>query len=253
VADSDVTWSIWALNARRYFDLPLCGDQNSVDPPNSRFHLVLEGSLYLLRLPSERTGDFGHDTQALLIGCGSRPSNQSKRSTSISKAFCSPAFTALRNSCPSFLHIWIILELEVLPLERDGVVEEELRSVFENIWESIPGEVPMEGLETLVNMKAMLLARGFGEDGGQSGECIVGADSDARDGAIGEDENGSDGVDVLLDLSRNALLVELVLLKTASVGQPRRVEDANLGKRLRILTMFKNLALTTMPFLLVSS
>ena len=37
---------------------------------------------------------------------------------------------------------------------------------------------------------------------------------------------------MLLDLSRNALLVELVLLKTTGVGQPRRVEDANLGRRL---------------------
>jgi len=32
---------------------------------------------------------------------------------------------------PSFLHVWIVLELEVLPLEPDGVVEEELRSVSE--------------------------------------------------------------------------------------------------------------------------
>ena len=39
---------------------------------------------------------------------------------------------------PCFLHIWIILEREVLPLKREGVVEEELRSVFENTWESIP-------------------------------------------------------------------------------------------------------------------
>jgi len=35
---------------------------------------------------------------------------------------------------------------------------------------------------------------------------------------------------MLLDLSRNALLVELVLLKTTGVGQPRRVEDANLER-----------------------
>jgi hypothetical protein len=42
-----------------------------------------------------------------------------------------------------------------------------------------------------------------------------------------------------LNLSRNTLLVELVLLNTASVGQPRCVEDANLGKRLRIFTTFK--------------
>jgi hypothetical protein len=45
---------------------------------------------------------------------------------------------------------------------------------------------------------------------------------------------------VFLNLSGNALLVEFVLLNAASVGQPRRVEDPNLGKRLRISTTFKN-------------
>jgi hypothetical protein len=47
---------------------------------------------------------------------------------------------------------------------------------------------------------------------------------------MSKDENGSDGVNVLLNLSRNTLLVEFVLLDTASVGQSRRVEDPNLGK-----------------------
>ena len=47
---------------------------------------------------------------------------------------------------------------------------------------------------------------------------------------MSKDENGSDGVNVLLNLSCNTLFVELVLLDTASVGQSRRVEDANLGK-----------------------
>ena len=35
---------------------------------------------------------------------------------------------------------------------------------------------------------------------------MVGTDSDARKGAIREDENGSDGGGVRLDLSRNAFL-----------------------------------------------
>jgi len=43
--------------------------------------------------------------------------------------------------CPPRLHFWDIPEPEVLPLERDGVVEEELGGVFENIRESIRGEV----------------------------------------------------------------------------------------------------------------
>jgi hypothetical protein len=127
----------------------------------------------------------------------------------------------------------------VLLLQRGGVVEEELWSVFENIGESIPGEVPMKRACDIGEHEGNVVGQGFGKDGGESGKCIVRADSDAGDGAIGEDQNGSDRVDVLLDLSRNAPLVELVLLETASVGQPRRVENANLRKRLRLPTMFK--------------
>jgi hypothetical protein len=44
---------------------------------------------------------------------------------------------------------------------------------------------------------------------------------------------------VLLNLSNNTF-VESIMLNTASVRQPRRVEDANLGKRLCIPTTFKN-------------
>lgn len=57
-------------------------------------------------------------------------------------------------------------------------------------------------------------------------------DSYARDGAIDKDENGSNGIDMLLDLSRNTLLVKGILMRTSSVGKTRRVEDADLGKRL---------------------
>jgi len=56
---------------------------------------------------------------------------------------------------------------------------------------------------------------------------MASADSGTRDSAIGEDENGSDRVDMLLNLSGDTLLVQLVLLRTASVGKPRRVDDAN--------------------------
>ena len=121
-------------------------------------------------------------------------------------------------------------------MERDGVVEKELRSTFESIWNSISGEVPMEGARDIGEHERNVVGQGVGEDGRQSGECIVGADSDPRDGAIGEDKDRSDRVDVVLDLSRNTPLVELVLLNTASVGQPRRVEDADLGQRLCLLT-----------------
>ena len=45
---------------------------------------------------------------------------------------------------------------------------------------------------------------------------------------------------MLLNFSNDILLVELVLLNTAGVSQPRRVEDANLGKELNIRTRFKH-------------
>jgi hypothetical protein len=81
-------------------------------------------------------------------------------------------------------------------------------------------------------------------------EIFIFVTSGAWDGTVREHENRSDGVDVPLDLSRSAPLVELVLPKTASVGQPRRVEDAN--QRPPLLTTLKMLVLTTVPFLLVS-
>ena len=76
----------------------------------------------------------------------------------------------------------------------------------------------MEGAQDIGEHKGDVVGQGFREHGRQGGECIVGADSEARDGAISEDENSSDGVDVILDLSRNIPLVEFVLLQTVSVG-----------------------------------
>ena len=43
-----------------------------------------------------------------------------------------------------------------------------------------------------------------------------------------------------IDLIRDILFVELVLLDSTSVGQARRVEDADLGKRLRLHITFTN-------------
>ena len=54
-------------------------------------------------------------------------------------------FHCIAKTHPFFLHIWVIFQSKVFSLERDGVVEEELGSVRENIGDSIPGEVPMEG------------------------------------------------------------------------------------------------------------
>ena len=56
------------------------------------------------------------------------------------------------------------------------------------------------------------------------------ADSDPQGGTIGEDEDRSDGTHMFLDLGRNTLLVDLVLLEAMGVGRSRGVEDTNLGK-----------------------
>ena len=64
----------------------------------------------------------------------------------------------------SFLHIWITFEPKVLLLERDGVIEEELRSIFESIWDCIPREVPMEGAQVIDEGSSS--SQSIGEDGG---------------------------------------------------------------------------------------
>ena len=67
------------------------------------------------------------------------------------------------------------------------------------------------------------------EDGGCNGKSRVGTDIDARDCLIGQNENSSDGVDVLLDLIHNYLLVGLVLPSTGAVGQPSVSRMRTLG------------------------
>jgi hypothetical protein len=88
-------------------------------------------------------------------------------------------------------------------------------------------------------MKAVLLDNVLGRDVGQSGERVVHPDSDTRDGTVGEDENGSDGVDESSDLGFYPLPVGLVLLGIAGLGEPRCIEDANLEKKLHLLTRLK--------------
>ena len=45
---------------------------------------------------------------------------------------------------------------------------------------------------------------------------------------------------MLPDLSCNLLLLEFVLPNIASINQPGRIEDADLRKKLRVLTAFRN-------------
>ena len=109
-------------------------------------------------------------------------------------------------------------------------------SGLENVWDSIPREILVERARDIREHEGKVVGQGRWEGGRQSGERIVGGDSEAGDGTICEDENSSDGVDVLLDLSCNALPLEFVLPIIASVSQPRRIEDADLRKMLRVLT-----------------
>ena len=46
----------------------------------------------------------------------------------------------------------------------------------------------------------------------------MGTNCNAWDGPIDKDKNGIDGVNVILDLRLNTLLVQLVLLEAASVS-----------------------------------
>ena len=113
----------------------------------------------------------------------------------------------------------VILELEVLPLERHGVVDPELRSALEHLRECVLAEVPGQGARDVGEHEGSIVGQGVGKDVGQSGERVVETASAARDGAIGDDENSSDRVDVLLDLIHDTAVVELVLLSIASAGK----------------------------------
>ena len=92
-------------------------------------------------------------------------------------------------------------------------------------------KVHCEGIRDIGEHEGHVGGQRFGEEGRQSSECIVNAGSEARDGSIGNDENGGDGVDVLLELSRNISSVLLVLLMATSVGQSWCVNDTSLGKK----------------------
>ena len=122
--------------------------------------------------------------------------------------------------------------LDRILLEHEGIVNLEPRSILETNQDSILTNVAANGAANIGEHESNVLGHVLGEDGGQGGQCIVYADRAARNGAIGEDENGSDGVDMVLDLRFKTLLVEFILLDSASVDQRRGVEDANLGRKM---------------------
>jgi len=134
----------------------------------------------------------------------------------------------------------VIFELKVLLLECDRVVEDELGTGFEDIRGGISSEVLIEDRGDIAKDGANIFDWDLEGDGGEEGECGVGTNSDARDGTIGENDNGSNRFGVLLQLCGNILHVQYVLSTISSVGEPRCVQDANLGKGLCILSTFIN-------------
>jgi len=122
-----------------------------------------------------------------------------------------------------------MLELEVLPLERDGIVDPELRSVFEDLRNSVLAEVPGKGVRDIGEHEGGI-SQTIGGDGRQSGDGVVQVAAAARDRAVGEDENGGDVIGVPHDLSSNSPFVEIRVLNTALLRESRRVENANLKR-----------------------
>jgi len=157
----------------------------------------------------------------------------------------------------ALLHIRVTISLDVVLLECDGVIDMESRSILENGRDHILTNVRANGVPNIGEQEGGVFGWNLREDGGQSGECVAYSDGTARDGAIGEDENSSGGVDLVLDLSCNALPVELVMLNVVSVDQPRGVEDANLErKRLNVnahSARSQAPVLTTTPLVVVTS
>ena len=115
-----------------------------------------------------------------------------------------------------------------------------MRSIFQNFRDCVSGEIPVEGAHDIGEHEGNLAGQWIGKYGGERRECIGGASIHTWNGTIGEDQNGSDRVGVILDLSGNILLVQLILLDTFCVSQTRGVENTDLWKRLGILITFTN-------------
>jgi len=176
------------------------------------------------------------------------------------QSFLLASLNMLTHLCPHVLLNLVTFECEgeALLLERDRVVEVELRSAFEHPWDSTLGEVPREGTQYVGKNERNIVRQGFGEDGGQSGECIVGANSDARDSAIHENENDIDEVDVFPYFISNTPLVGLILLKKREYHECRPIQAYQRCEpwkefELYLFTRSKTLALTSIPPLLQRS
>jgi len=92
-----------------------------------------------------------------------------------------------RFTTPTYLslaHVWVILELEVFPLERNWITSPELTGAFEVPRESVLAEVPGQGVCDIGEHKSNVVIQGIWEDGRQGGEHGAQA-SAARNGPVG--------------------------------------------------------------------
>ena len=110
---------------------------------NLAYYPLLTPLLYLLW--GGRVGDRNQDILGLFIKDHSFLRRLSLKTVQPVKEIYQRFQSLLLAGLDHFTHFrpltrrfYVILELEVLPLERDGVVQEELRNVLENIWYSIP-------------------------------------------------------------------------------------------------------------------
>ena len=117
--------------------MSLLTDRDPPDLPGTPFYDLSQELLHLL---NEGASDVGHN---ILAFRSIKPVQPVKK---IHKHFQCGLLAGLHlfaKPCHLICRIWPILELEVFPLESNGVIEEELRGIVENHWESISGEVPM--------------------------------------------------------------------------------------------------------------
>jgi hypothetical protein len=136
---------------------------------------------------------------------------------------------------------------------RDGIVEEEYWRAFERPWDLLLEEVLGGGTLNSSEHEGNVIEQSFGEDGRQNGARVVHIEREILGEVVDEDEDSTNRVDVLLNKSYNTLCAGLVSLNIVGAGQPRRVEDTNLTKRLFLLILLQTLALTNIPLTLVIS
>ena len=67
---------------------------------------------------------------------------------------------------PLSLHLWVIHKLKILPLERDGIVEEEAWSISKNVGDSLLREVPVERARDIGEHEGYVIDQSIGEGGG---------------------------------------------------------------------------------------